>query len=68
MAIYGDISTGVSSSYFGITKDGEIYNIVELTPRRTISFTVYVSFVGFSMDEVAINGRATTRVYVTAKG
>ena len=62
------MSTGVSSSYFRITIDGEIFNIVELTPSRTISFTVYVSFVGFSMDEVVINGRATTLVYVTAKG
>ena len=68
MAISGDISTGVSSSYFRITDDGEIYNTAELTPRRTIVFTVYVSFVGFSSDGDTINGRATTRIYVTARG
>ena len=58
----------ISYLYYRITKEGAIVTTAVLNPKTTYSFTAYLSFQGIALNGDHINGRITTRVYVTVKG
>ena len=58
----------ISYLYYRITKEGAIITTAVLNPNTAYSFTAYLSFQGIALNGDPINGRITTRVYVTVEG
>lgn len=68
LIIYILIIPGTSRRGFGVKPNGRVFVETTLEPRRTYSFSVFLTYEGLDYKGRAIEGEAAANVHVVTQG